>query len=778
MLLRLSPSPIGRVLRNVVYTPGRDLRLTYRIELDADDYPLGTLLVSAILVAEPSFGLAPLLARTITAADAPTGQITDTGADGVAALHFALTPSDLIPLASGPMPFEVIVEDSLGRQATLDIGSLVPTPSTVGAPVDRVTVLPEAFSLTAPNTTTLTATAYDVDGNVLTGRILNWTSSDPLTASIDPVSGLVTAIGEGAVLFTATVEGKSDSATGTIIAGVDTVTVTPDPVTVLVGETQQMTAVARDIHGTVLPGQIFVWVSSDPAIATVNQAGLVTPLTYGVVTITATTAGHQGTASVTVPTLVQWFRTVQGGDGTLRYLSSVSINLTQGAGGDGHQRMTALQDARGNTFGQTYTPSTVGNGAEVVGAGTSLELQSTNSSDMRTPAVASDVVGPMTYYFVGGFSRNAPGGLSFPFGYSSDDLATSLILTQADGSAQKGGYEIISNPGALYTHSAIPRDGRPRLIKVTIDATGLLSISSPASATAAGPVYTRQLAGNLGATAVRRFFGGIGGFAALSGEGYRMDAALNRVATAADDAIAIRGAKNFHKAINGSKVRIYLLGTSLDAGYAPTLGVEDLSKNWITLMLAGVAFNGAKPYYPLNFAVTGAWYRSGTNAGGGGNVVDNQLPLLTQHYDFGADLNIVVLGSGATNDLASNDIAYGFTDAGATATKSFLDCCDLVRAIDPTSRLKIVVVPCTPRNAVGGAGGQARFDTDRATFTANLAAQYAAHADQYASELLTIAPFNVANGYTDPLYIDGIHEGDYTKRCQGIQPAVLRIAVP
>src|SRR3954462_4479098 len=196
MLLRLSPSPIGRVLRNVVYTPGRDLRLAYQIELDADDYPLGTLLVSAILVAEPSFGLAPLLARTITAADAPNGQITDTGADGIAALHFALTPSDLTALASGPMPFEVIVEDSLGRQATLDIGSLVPTPSTVGAPVDHVAVLPDAFSLTAPNPTTLVATAYDAEGNVLTGRILNWTSSDPLTASIDPVSGLVTAIGE------------------------------------------------------------------------------------------------------------------------------------------------------------------------------------------------------------------------------------------------------------------------------------------------------------------------------------------------------------------------------------------------------------------------------------------------------------------------------------------------------------------------------------------------------------------------------------------------------
>lgn len=276
MRLRLSPSPVARFPRNILYTPGRDFRLAYSVELLADDYPLGTLLVSATLITESSFGLAPLIAKTITANPSASGQITDTAADGIGALYFALTPGETTSLASAPVGFEVIVVDSLGRQATLDLGSMVPQLSTAGLPVDHVVVAPTLFAVQDPNTEQLTVTAYDADGNVLTGRIVNWTSSDPTVATIDPVSGLVTGVGEGSALFTATIEGVSDTSTGSFTTNVTAVTVAPNPGWVGIGTPVQFTATAQDINGATVLNQTFDWSSSDATVATVDQSGLVT----------------------------------------------------------------------------------------------------------------------------------------------------------------------------------------------------------------------------------------------------------------------------------------------------------------------------------------------------------------------------------------------------------------------------------------------------------------------------------------------------------------------
>jgi hypothetical protein len=360
MLLRLSPGPVKRPLQNVPYTPGRDLRLPYPVELYAPDYPLGTTMVSALLVAEPSFGLSPTITKPITTAPSANGQITDTGADGVGALYFALMPEETAQIAGEPVGFEVIVVDSLGRQATLDIGSLVPAESTLGAPVDHVVVAPSAFAVTDPGTEQLTVTAYDADGNVVTGRLVNWTSSDPLTASVDPTTGLVTGIGAGVVLFTATIEGKSASSTGTFTTNVTTVTVTPSPVSVPAGQTRQFTAVARDIAGVIVPNQQFVWSSTDPLKATVDQAGLATTVAIGTSSIVATIANTliNGNAALTV---------LQAQDGSVAdvraYVGDASIirwadlavggTVTVVSG-----KVTAVSDPRGGGFG----PNLVGTG--------------------------------------------------------------------------------------------------------------------------------------------------------------------------------------------------------------------------------------------------------------------------------------------------------------------------------------------------------------------------------------------------------------------------------
>src|SRR2546425_742160 len=83
-------------------------------------------------------------------------------------------------------------------------------------------------------------------------------------------------------------------------APVAAVTVTPSSGTVAIGQTVQLTATPRDASGNPLTGRAIGWSSSDNTIATVSSTGLVTGVVAGAVTITATSEGQSGTASITV----------------------------------------------------------------------------------------------------------------------------------------------------------------------------------------------------------------------------------------------------------------------------------------------------------------------------------------------------------------------------------------------------------------------------------------------------------------------------------------------
>jgi hypothetical protein len=78
------------------------------------------------------------------------------------------------------------------------------------------------------------------------------------------------------------------------------VTVTPAVDSVRSGESIQLTATPKDVIGRPLRGRSVVWTSDDEAVAHVNSQGLVTGVSGGVATITATSEGREGTAEVTV----------------------------------------------------------------------------------------------------------------------------------------------------------------------------------------------------------------------------------------------------------------------------------------------------------------------------------------------------------------------------------------------------------------------------------------------------------------------------------------------
>jgi hypothetical protein len=139
--------------------------------------------------------------------------------------------------------------------------------STSPAPVASVTVVLADSSLNVGQTAQGIATTRDANNNVLTGRSITWTSSNPSVASVSP-SGLVTAIAAGSSQISANSEGKSASAPMT---AADTSTA-PPPGSV---EPAGMTAVTQRPFSTMLEDGwgVYAWsgttancaIASDPS---------------------------------------------------------------------------------------------------------------------------------------------------------------------------------------------------------------------------------------------------------------------------------------------------------------------------------------------------------------------------------------------------------------------------------------------------------------------------------------------------------------------------------
>ncbi len=176
---------------------------------------------------------------------------------------------------------------------------------TIIAPVASVLVLPATTTMAPGATATLSATPRDAGGVALSGREVQWTSSNSSVATVSQ-SGLVTAVASGGpVTITATSEGQSGVASVTVLTPAANVVVTPASSVLEVGRSVTLAATVSDAAGNTLTGRSVSWSSSNPAIATVSQQGVVTGVAVGgPITITATSDGRTGTAVVSVANAV------------------------------------------------------------------------------------------------------------------------------------------------------------------------------------------------------------------------------------------------------------------------------------------------------------------------------------------------------------------------------------------------------------------------------------------------------------------------------------------
>jgi alpha-tubulin suppressor-like RCC1 family protein len=211
-------------------------------------------------------------------------------------------------LVSGVGPGSAtITATSEGKSGTATIA--------VSVPVASVTVTPAELALEVGESQQLTATPRDQDGNALEGREIAWTATEPAVAGVS-ASGLVTGEGDGTTIITASSEGKTGTASVSVTAAslepVASVTVAPGELTFVKGGSQQLAAVLQDQAGNPLAGRSVSWTTSDPAVATVSSTGLVSGDEVGSATITATSEGKSGSATVSI-TVVTFIAAATGG---------------------------------------------------------------------------------------------------------------------------------------------------------------------------------------------------------------------------------------------------------------------------------------------------------------------------------------------------------------------------------------------------------------------------------------------------------------------------------
>jgi uncharacterized protein YjdB len=173
----------------------------------------------------------------------------------------------------------------------------VPPPTLVS-----VSVTPANPSIQVGATQQFSATAnYSNGSTVNVTSTATWSSSASSVATVN-ASGLATAVAAGSATITATYQGISGATTLAVTSPVTALAVTPTPVNLVVGGTQQFTATATYENGTTgVVTTSATWSSSNPSVVTVSASGFAIAVAAGTAaSVTASYGGASGSATVNV----------------------------------------------------------------------------------------------------------------------------------------------------------------------------------------------------------------------------------------------------------------------------------------------------------------------------------------------------------------------------------------------------------------------------------------------------------------------------------------------
>ena len=166
-----------------------------------------------------------------------------------------------------------------------------------------VELAPATADISVGQKVKFTAVVKDSAGNKTEAPASAWFAAPFDLAGVDE-SGMVSFFSPGEVLVGAIVSGKTVFTKVMVKPGpVTRLDVEPVRAPLVVGATAKLSAIARSSEGNPRSDVAIAWTSNRPAVATVDQAGVVTAVSPGQATITATTSGGgsgKGSVEVTV----------------------------------------------------------------------------------------------------------------------------------------------------------------------------------------------------------------------------------------------------------------------------------------------------------------------------------------------------------------------------------------------------------------------------------------------------------------------------------------------
>ena len=226
-------------------------------------------------------------------------------------------------LAAGEVGIRATSEGKFGR-AVLTISPVPPVPV---AEV-RLSVT-EDIVLAWDGTASITASAHDAQGNVLTNRHIAWISNAPSVASV--VNGNIEAQNPGTALISATVEGITASVIVRVqLAPIVAITIEAVTTGLEVGQPFIFSALIERANGDRGYGPM-TWSSSMPSIGAVTHTDMfyavVETLAEGTFTLTAEREGKTASMSLTVtarPTHDLIYNRWKNGDSEIFVLSTLS----------------------------------------------------------------------------------------------------------------------------------------------------------------------------------------------------------------------------------------------------------------------------------------------------------------------------------------------------------------------------------------------------------------------------------------------------------------------
>ena len=266
-------------------------------------------------------------------------------------------------------------------------------------------------------------------GDTIRNAALSWRSDN--SAVVLVVGSAVTLRGDGATRVVAEAAAlPADLATflgltpaqGSIQVQVTieaaTLVVTPNPVTVNIAQTQQLTSVTRDRRGNLINRQP-TWTSGNNNIATVSATGVVTGIAAGQTNITARSA----TLTATVPVTVRSSSSIVG-----RVANAVNAGPIPGA--------TVTATLSGSVVGTTTTNAT-GDYSLIVGPGTYQLTVSAQGfvTDIASVTVASGQTATRDF----ALSPVLPAGqyrIVLTWGSTPVDLDSHLSVQSPNGTAE------------------------------------------------------------------------------------------------------------------------------------------------------------------------------------------------------------------------------------------------------------------------------------------------------------------------------------------------------